>query len=106
MMFFYLAGLLMSIGGLALLDRRFALAFWHNAKQTSLTLGCAVAIFLVWDILGIALGIFLHGESMYSLPFTIAPEFPLEEIVFLFLLCYSALIIYRGVGVWRSRTLS
>jgi lycopene cyclase domain-containing protein len=105
-MFAYLAGLLVSIAGLALLDRRFTLAFWFNAKRTSFTLGSAVAIFLVWDVLGITLGIFKHGMSPFSLPFTIAPEFPIEEILFLFLLCYSALLIYRGVGLWRSRTSS
>lgn len=104
MMFFYLAGLLVSIGGLALLDRRFKLAFWYDKKRTALTLAVAIGIFLVWDILGISLGIFLHGNSPYSLPFTIAPQFPVEEIVFLFLLCYSALIIYRGAGQWLSRT--
>ena len=104
MMFFYLAGLLVSIGGLALLDRRFKLAFWHDKKRTALTLAAAVGIFLIWDILGISLGIFLHGNSPYSLPFTITPQFPVEEIAFLILLCYSALILFRGASQWLSRT--
>ena len=106
MQFLYLGGLLVSLAGLALLDRRFKLAFWIAPKRTLLTLIVGILIFLIWDISGIALGIFLHGNSPYSLPFTLAPEFPIEEVFFLALLCYSALIIYRGVDVWRSRTLS
>jgi lycopene cyclase domain-containing protein len=103
MIFAYLSGLLFSIFGLAVLDHRFKLAFWHNKKQTLLTVGGAVAIFIVWDILGIALGIFSHGQSPFDLPFTIAPEFPLEELLFLTLLCYCTLIIYRGAQKWLTR---
>lgn len=103
MQFLYLGALLISIAGLALLDRRFKLAFWYAPKRAALTILAGVIIFLIWDIAGIALGIFLHGDSSYSLPFTLAPEFPIEEVFFLTLLCYSALIIYRGVETWRSR---
>lgn len=103
MQFLYLGALLISIAGLALLDRRFKLAFWYAPKRAALTILAGVIIFLIWDIAGIALGIFLHGDSPYSLPFTLAPEFPIEEVFFLALLCYSALIIYKGVDTWRSR---
>lgn len=100
----YLIALLVSIAGLIIIDRRWKLAFWHNSKQTGFTVGIAVLIFIVWDFLGISLGVFFHGGGPYSLPFRLAPEFPIEEIIFLFLLSYSALIIYRGVQLWRSRT--
>lgn len=103
MSFLYLIGIILSIVGLALLDRRFHLAFWFDRTRTAFTLGTAVLVFIVWDILGIVLGIFKHGNSPYQLPFTLAPHFPVEEIFFLFLLCYTALILYRGIGVWRSR---
>lgn len=106
MQWFYLVGLLVGIGGLTILDYRFKLAFWHNARRTLYTLISGVGVFVVWDALGITLGIFLHGNSPYNLPFTIAPEFPIEELFFLWLLCYTALIIYRGVQRWRSRTSS
>ena len=103
MIFIYLLGLLIGIAGLALLDRRYHLAFWHDWRRTAKTMSVVMIIFIVWDLAGIILGIFLHGQSQYSLPFTLLPHFPLEELFFLFLLCYSALIIYRGVGLWRSR---
>lgn len=102
----YLLGLLIGITGMAIIDHRFKLAFWYDKRRTLLTMSTAVVIFIVWDILGIAFSIFSYGQSAYSLPFTIAPEFPLEELFFLTLLCYCTLVIFRGVQQWRSRTLS
>jgi len=103
MQWFYLIGLLIGITGLLLIDRRWKLAFWRDGKRTTLTLIVAILIFVLWDFFGISLGIFFHGGSAYSLPFRLAPEFPIEEIVFLFLLTYSALIIYHGAQLWHSR---
>ena len=99
----YLGGLLFGISGLLIIDWRWKLAFWHAPKRTASTLAAAIAIFVLWDFLGIWLGIFFHGGSQFALPYRLAPEFPIEELVFLFLLTFSALIIYRGVHVWRSR---
>lgn len=104
MMFAYALGILGGIAGIALLDRRFKLAFWHDAQRTWLTIGVAMAVFIIWDFLGIGLGIFRHGASPFMLPFTILPEFPIEELLFLFLLSYNTLTLYRGVQLWLSRT--
>lgn len=96
--FTYLVGLLISIAGMATLDWRYKLAFWYDRKRTLITLAICIGIFLVWDILGIALGIFLHGNSELSLPIRLFPEFPIEELFFLTLLCYCTLVIYRGAS--------
>jgi len=104
MQWFYLIGLLIGISGLLLIDRRWKLAFWRDGKRTALTLLVAVLVFVLWDFFGIYVGVFFHGGSDYSLPFRLAPEFPIEEIVFLFLLTYSTLIVYHGVQLWRQRT--
>jgi len=103
MQWFYLIGLLIGISGLLLIDRRWKLAFWRDGKRTAFTLIVAVLIFVLWDFFGIYVGVFFHGGSQYSLPYRLAPEFPVEEIVFLFLLTYSTLIVYHGVQLWRSR---
>lgn len=100
----YLCSLLVSIGCLALLDHRYTLAFFHDPKRTVRTLLPAIGLFVIWDMLGIYLGIFYHGGSMFALPFRIAPEFPIEEIVFLFLLCYVTLLLYVGWERKCSRT--
>ena len=102
--FYYLAALLFSLSGLAVLDRRYKLAFWLDKKRALLTLGIGLAVFVVWDIAGIGLGIFLHGNSRYTLPFRLGPEFPLEELFFLALLCYTSLLIYTGSKKLWPRT--
>lgn len=97
----YLFSLLLSLAGLGLIDHRLKLAFFNDAKRTLSAIVPALVIFVLWDIAGIALGIFSHGESKFSLPFTVFPEFPLEEFFFLFLLCYVTLLLYLGAKrVW------
>lgn len=104
MQWLYLLGLIVSIAGLMALDYRYRLAYWSDRKRTVTTLGIAMVVFIAWDILGIALGIFFHGGSIYSLPFRILPEFPIEELFFLLLLCYVTLLLYRAGGRLWPRT--
>jgi len=95
MQWFYLIGLVISIACLVVIDRRFKLAFFYDARRTATTLAITIWLFVVWDIFGIQLGIFFHGGSDYTLPVRIIPEFPIEELFFLFLLTYVALLVYR-----------
>jgi len=97
MQWLYLVGLLVAIGCLVLVDFKFKLAFFHDLKRTASTLLIAIWLFIAWDIFGIRLGIFFHGGSDYTLPFRIVPEFPIEELFFLFLLTYVSLLVYRFV---------
>jgi lycopene cyclase domain-containing protein len=102
--FAYLAGLLVGITGMAVIDWRYKLAFWRDRKRTILTLAISIGVFVVWDILGIMLGIFFHGGSKFTLPLRLLPEFPLEELFFLLLLCYCTLVIYQGAITRWPRT--
>lgn len=86
-----------SIFGLVLLDWRYKFAFFHDWQRTAVTLVSAMAFFIIWDLLGIHFGIFFSGSSSYVLPYMILPDFPVEELLFLFLLCYISLLMYRGV---------
>lgn len=94
--FYYLGALLFSIAGLVFLDYRFKLAFFNEPKRTAITLSIAIGLFLIWDLAGINLGIFFNGPSSYDLGIFLLPELPIEEIFFLFLLNYTALILYLG----------
>jgi len=96
--FTYLICLVVSIICLLILDFRYKLAFWYDAKRTAIVLGFSFLIFVIWDCLGIGFGIFLQGKSNYQLPLSIVPQLPIEELFFLFLLCYVTLILYRGAG--------
>lgn len=93
---YYLFALVFSISGLLIIDSRYRLAFWHDKKRATTTIGITMLVFIIWDILGIAFGIFHHGGSLYTLPIRLLPEFPLEELFFLFLLCYVTLLLYTG----------
>lgn len=99
MNFIYLGTLLISIAGLAAIDFRHKLAFARNAKAATIAIGIPYLIFLSWDAAGIATKIFFKGESKYLTGVMIAPEFPLEELFFLFLLCYCTLV----VATWFDR---
>lgn len=92
----YLLLLIFSLIGLFLIDWRNKLAFFADTRRTFITLVIGILFFLVWDVAGVALGIFFSGGSPYSLPFMVLPEVPIEEFFFLFLLCYLTLLIYRG----------
>ncbi|BDZ41542.1 hypothetical protein GCM10025865_08410 [Paraoerskovia sediminicola] len=92
----YLGALAVSLGGLAVLDRRFGLAFWDRPGRTAVCVAVGVAFFLLWDLAGLALGIFARGDSPHMTGILLAPELPVEEAVFLTLLCYCTLLVWRA----------
>jgi lycopene cyclase domain-containing protein len=79
---------------MVMIDRRYKLAFFDDARRAAIVLASSVSVFVLWDLAGIALGIFRKGESDLALDFTILPELPLEELLFLFLLTYLSLLAY------------
>lgn len=98
----YLGALLVSFAGMAVIDHRYRLAFFHDARRALYTLTVGVLVFIVWDVLGIGLGIFFSGQSPYMSGWYLAPEFPIEELVFLTFLCYFTLVTYVFMETkWR-----
>ena len=93
--FAYLGAFAFSLGGLALLDRRFRLAFWSDWRRAAGCVGIGVVGFLAWDLAGLGLGIFARGDSPHMTGLLLAPELPIEEVFFLTLLCYVALLAWR-----------
>jgi lycopene cyclase domain-containing protein len=95
----YLAALLISIGCMALLDWRFTLFFWRDARRATIVLVAGLVFFIAWDLAGIGLNIFSRGETEIMTGILLAPELPLEEAFFLTLLCYLTMNAYG----WFSR---
>jgi len=93
----YLIGLVFSIIGLALFDWRFKLGFSTNRKAATLATVIPLIFFLLWDGAGIALGIFFRGETSHLTGLVVAPELPLEELFFLFLLNYTTLTVFIAI---------
>lgn len=95
MSFIYLAALLISISGLATLDYKFKLAIAKSKRYLCLIL-IPVVFFLTWDLAGISAGIFFRGNATHLTGILLSTELPLEEIFFLVLLSYSALLLLKA----------
>jgi lycopene cyclase domain-containing protein len=110
MNFFYLAALLVSLTGMVVLDRRFTLFFWQDARRATVVLTTGVVFFLVWDLTGIDAGVFFRGEGQWMTGLQLAPELPLEEVFFLTLLCYMTMNVFvavsRGVSKYANKAVT
>ena len=93
--FFYLLALLISILGLVGIDKRHSLALFRYPLPTLVSISVAVTIFLIWDVVGISLGIFFRGSTIYLSGLLLGPELPVEELFFLILLSYNTLLAYQ-----------
>ncbi|MFW6187280.1 MAG: lycopene cyclase domain-containing protein [Actinomycetota bacterium] len=95
MSFAYLGFLLLSLAGMVVLDVQRKLFFAHDARRATLVLLAGLAFFLAWDLAGVALGIFLHSSSRFATGWMVAPQIPVEEVVFLVFLCYLTMNLVR-----------
>ena len=87
----YLGILVVLIGCMILIDRRWHLAFWRDARRATIALLTGVALLLVIDIIGIALGVFYRASTWAMTGILLGPELPLEEPIFLAFLVYLTL---------------
>lgn len=94
--FSYLAFLLLGIGCMLLIDRRFRLFFWKDAAGATLVTLAGTLFLLLWDAAGIGAGIFLRGDAGIASGIVLAPELPLEEPVFLVFLVLCTMVLYTG----------
>lgn len=102
--FAYLTALAVSLLGLGLIDKRHRLAlFAGRVTRTLITLAVGVVFFLIWDVVGIAQGVFFRGGGPFQTGILIGPELPLEEVFFLTLLCYVTLLCYLGFERFFAR---
>lgn len=94
--FAYAACLLFSLSGMLILDWRHRLFWWADARRAAIVHSAAVAAFLVWDAFGIGLGVFFRGETPYMTGLQLAPELPVEELLFLIFLSWLTMNAYTG----------
>jgi lycopene cyclase domain-containing protein len=99
----YLTALLLSLGCMLLLDWRFRLFFWRDPIAAVVVTVIGLAFFLVWDVAGIAGGIFFRGDATIATGIVLAPELPIEEPVFLLFLVVCTMVIYTGAVRILSR---
>ena len=97
----YICVLLFSLSGLAFLDYRYKLAWFWDARKTALILALNLVFFLAWDIANISAGVIATNPEWVTGLHVYSPNMPFEEFLFLTLLGYQTLLLWR----WRcSRT--
>ncbi|GAB2826678.1 hypothetical protein GCM10027022_17000 [Alpinimonas psychrophila] len=90
----YLIALLVSLTGMVVLDRRFRLFYWVNARRAAIVHIIGIVFFLIWDVYGIGQGLFFRGETSIMTGIVLAPELPIEELFFLTLLTYMTMNLF------------
>lgn len=93
--YFYISILLFSLCGICLADWQYKLAFWYDWRSSAKSIGFVIALLLLFDIAGIQQQIFSTNQSYVVGIYIMTPNLPIEELLFLFLLCYVTLILYR-----------
>ncbi len=99
----YLLILLALIACMGLLDAKYRLFVFAQPVPAIVALLGGTGMFLLWDVLAIDLGIFLHRESPLMTGVMLGDQLPLEEAFFLFFLCYQTMILVTGWFAWRVR---
>ena len=90
--------------GMGIIDLRWRLALWHDARRTLLAVAASTAVLLVWDLVAISVDLFRIGESAGMTGIELAPHMPIEEPVFLVFLSYISLVLWRvGMRLVASR---
>lgn len=91
----YLGVLLASIAGVTLVDLRWRVALWWDAKRTLIAVASSTALLIMWDLFGIGFGVFRMGSADVMTGVEILPHLPIEEPVFLVGLSYLSAVAYR-----------
>lgn len=100
----YGASLLAATCCMALLDARFRLVLWRAPRRSAVVLGLGIAFFLLWDVVAIALGFYHRGESEAMTGLMLAPELPVEELLFITFLSYLTLVLHGLVSLVLDRS--
>lgn len=103
----YLLVLVALLGCMLLCDARGKLFIFRHPVRAVACLAAGTGFFVLWDVLAIQRGIFLHLPSELMTGLMVGDQFPLEEVFFLLFLCYSSMIVLTGWPVaagWLRRT--
>lgn len=98
----YLVILLVLIACVAALDAKFRLFVFSQPLPALISLLAGTGIFLLWDVIAIDQGIFLHLDSPLMTGVMLGTALPLEEAFFLLFLCYQSMLLVLGFLRWRS----
>jgi len=90
----YLLVLLVALGGVAAVDRRWRLVLATDRRAGLLAVGAGVVLFLAWDAVALARGFYSRGGAQELLGVEVLPRLPVEEVVFVTFLAYLAAVVH------------
>jgi lycopene cyclase domain-containing protein len=96
----YLTALVLVLACLALTDRRWRLFFWADPRRAAVVFAAGFAMFLVWDLVALELELYERGRSELMTGVEVAPELPLEELLFVAFLPYLTMVLH-GLALRR-----
>lgn len=106
----YLGSLLFVLGCMALIDHRWRLFFWADPRRAAVVFAAGFTLFLVWDVVALQLELYERGRSAYMTGIELAPEFPVEELLFVTFLPYLTMVVHglvlRSLGRTSTRARS
>ncbi len=91
----YLTVLVIALFGLGSLDWKYKLAWFWKPRLTAMILAWSVMFFLIWDVVLIMAEIVSTNQSWVSGLYIVSPDLPIEEFLFLSLLGYQTLLLWR-----------
>jgi lycopene cyclase domain-containing protein len=90
----YLASLVLVLTCMALIDRRWRLFFWADPRRATLVFGFGFGLFLCWDLVALHHQLYERGLSDYMTGIEVAPELPVEELLFVAFLPYLTMVLH------------
>lgn len=92
----YLIALVVSFAGVMILDLRFRLALRPAPFRTIVLTLVGAGFLLIWDLVGIATGVFVKGGGPWGVGIDLAPHLPIEEPIFLLFLSYLTVVLFAA----------
>lgn len=97
MSWLYLGTLLTSLACMVLLDHRFGLFLFADARRGVAVLAVGLVFFVLWDVVAIGLGFYGRGQSKALSGVELVAHLPVEELVFITFLCYLTMVLHALV---------
>ena len=91
----YLLSILVPLVCMGLVDHRWRLFLFRRPRAALLLTAAGAVAFLVWDLIAIGTRMYHRGASPAMTGVDLAPDLPVEELVFIVFLCYLTMVLHQ-----------
>jgi lycopene cyclase domain-containing protein len=90
----YLGTLVVVLGCMVLMDHRWKLFFWADPRRAAVVFAIGYVLFLGWDLAALELQLYERGRSEWMTGIEVAPDLPVEELLFVAFLPYLTMVLH------------